>query len=502
MSEKGTNCSFVMDDMDLTFRPTAKNTMETSFSKAEEMSRKHSQANSHAEDQISIQEITESAEDSVEGTENVKVSPLKFFLSMLAIAASVGLGVIGMEIAGYVLHSFFEMLEDPQSLFLPNIITPLIGAKGNIEMTMSSRIGTLIHKNKFRSWKQQLKYSSANIGAVHVQGICVGVLLSCINILINFPKMQNDDMVYSCTIVTLTCAIAPVLISFFLILLSIGLAKFKIDPDTILSPLAALSGDAITVTTMSLIKSLVTLELALTFRFQTIFTIYMLGTLILALIAAFSTKATRKALFPGSASIVIALMISYISGYIFTLSVKRLQAISLVQGLVNGIPGTMGSIYISMLSSHYGTVPKTQMPRKSLAFKYLKNPLKMFSLSPARNVIQTLNSTMFICFLLFSSSSLMFMNMMIEAIKLIEDYILFETWVAIGINAFTLLWIVSFVSVIFAANCWPLDTYLIPLITALGDLLGAVLVYLILNLNGVDAKGFLTTVSYQNLTQI
>uniref|UniRef100_A0A914X1T6 SLC41A/MgtE integral membrane domain-containing protein n=1 Tax=Plectus sambesii TaxID=2011161 RepID=A0A914X1T6_9BILA len=236
------------------------------------------------------------------------------------------------------------------------IVTPLLGMKGNLEMTLGSRLSTQTHLGNMNTRKKRIKLLLTNIALNQTLAIYLSFLASLIAIGITFVNGKEANMdraLILCATAMTTGSLSSFLLDLLMWTVVVVARHTGVNPDNVTTPFAGSLGD------------LASLGFLATFG-----TIYMKAQrdspwLCIAVIAAFflatpfyiwrasQDKATLGVLKHGLWPVVVAMTISTAAGRIFEIAIRRFHdtAIAAFQPLINGIGGNLVSVQASRLST-------------------------------------------------------------------------------------------------------------------------------------------------------
>jgi mgtE-like transporter len=152
---------------------------------------------------------------------------------------------VGEIFAGSVFGSIAEFLE-----FLPGLIVlipAIMGLKGNIDITLGSRLGSAAHMGVISAdnvWNDETKenvIASLILGVI--MAIIAGILAHVTCILLGLPSL---GMVKLIGIALVSGFLAGTILAFFTVGIIMLSFKRGYDPDNITAPLLATTGDIIT----------------------------------------------------------------------------------------------------------------------------------------------------------------------------------------------------------------------------------------------------------------
>ncbi|XP_060537209.1 solute carrier family 41 member 1-like isoform X2 [Cylas formicarius] len=260
----------------------------------------------------------------------------------------------GMVFAGLVLDKIqhWPVFEEISELVI--LIPPLLGLKGNLEMTLASRLSTQANLGHMDTGKQKISIIVGNLSLIQCQAIVVGFLGALVAVIMGAIKSNEVELDHAyilCASSLVTVSIA----SFVLGLITAGVIVFSrhchINPDNVATPIAASLGD---------ITSLTLLSWASTILYDSIGTEDWLAPLIIAgyILAiplwvwiAKRNPLTRDVLFNGWTPVVGAMLISSMGGLILDFMVNRFKGIAVFQPVINGVGGNLVAVQASRIST-------------------------------------------------------------------------------------------------------------------------------------------------------
>jgi mgtE-like transporter len=153
---------------------------------------------------------------------------------------------IGEIFAGRLFGGMSKLLMDHPGLIV--LIPALIGLKGNIDITLGSRLGSAIHLGLISPgnvWNDEMRQ---NVGAAFVltavMTIIAGILAYATSFIIGSDTTDLIQLVIISFTAGMVSGIVLIFITIGIIFISI---KFQLDPDNITAPSLATLGDIITI---------------------------------------------------------------------------------------------------------------------------------------------------------------------------------------------------------------------------------------------------------------
>ena len=290
-----------------------------------------------------------------------------------------GLGMVG---AGLVLDTvqYWPVFLSMPELFI--LVPALIGLKGNLEMTLASRLSTHANLGELDSLQQMVELGSANLALIQVQGVVVGALASLLAITMSWLATQQTLDISRAVVLLASSVITASAASFLLGLVMVGVIgvsrKYNVNPDNVATPIAAALGDLVTLSLLAAVaSSLVNFSTGLVLA---LLSTYLVITPLCAGTAGRNAK-TSSILQYGWTPVLSAMIISSMGGKILNSVITTFPHIALFQPVINGVAGNLVGIQASRLSTDLHRTSKLGTRPAQLSSCNLLNPL--YSFSPA-----------------------------------------------------------------------------------------------------------------------
>lgn len=278
--------------------------------------------------------------------------------TMLSIAFQVfvpfliaGFGTVG---AGLVLDvvQHWDVFKAVSEIFI--LVPALLGLKGNLEMTLASRLSTQANLGHMDTYKEQWKMATGNMALIQCQAIVVGFLASIFAVIMGWIPDGRFSVMHALVLCASSLVTAS-LASFFLGCIMVGVVvisrKCRINPDNVATPIAASLGDLTTLSLLAGISHLLYSKLDSPWVSATVIIIFLLLTPLWVLIAKQNCY-TKEVLYSGWTPVISAMGISSIGGCILDFAVDKFHGIAVFQPVINGVGGNLVAVQASRISTY------------------------------------------------------------------------------------------------------------------------------------------------------
>eukprot|EP00927_Polykrikos_kofoidii_P048111 TRINITY_DN42338_c0_g2_i1.p1 TRINITY_DN42338_c0_g2~~TRINITY_DN42338_c0_g2_i1.p1 ORF type:complete len:469 (-),score=46.63 TRINITY_DN42338_c0_g2_i1:324-1730(-) len=246
------------------------------------------------------------------------------------------------------------------------LVPALLGLKGNLEMTLASRLST--HANMghldggFRDIFAGGRFASilyGNLVAVQCQAIVVGLLASLVAISVNLMSNGSWNSSHALLLASsavVAASVASLLLSVVMITVVIAARHFGLDPDNVASPIAGMLGDLCTLALLATIaEGLWSSRECCGFVQHALLLFYFwLGPL--CSYAASCNEYGASVLKQGWTPVILSMFISSVGGIILKHSVHAFHMLASFAPVMNGAGGNLAAVHTSRLSTkmHHG----------------------------------------------------------------------------------------------------------------------------------------------------
>lgn len=290
-----------------------------------------------------------------------------------------GLGMVG---AGLVLDSvqYWPVFQILPELFI--MVPALIGLKGNLEMTLASRLSTHANLGDLDTLEQTMVMGSANLALIQVQGVVVGALASVIAMLmawlVDLDRVDMERGLIMCASSVVTASAASFILGIVMVIVIAMSRRYSVNPDNVATPIAAALGDLVTLSLLAFVATFLNNHGAAVAIF------ILFGYIIITPFCYDKAKKnpnTSDILYNGWTPVLSAMVISSMGGKILNNVIMKFPDIAVFQPVINGVAGNLVGIQASRISTELHKTAKLGKLPEDITTCNLLNPLSTFSIT-------------------------------------------------------------------------------------------------------------------------
>lgn len=284
--------------------------------------------------------------------EEVVETPLEILVQVFVPFMLAGLGMVA---AGVLLNKAKYLVVFKEIPELMVMVPPLLGLKGNLEMTLACRMSTLANLGNAASRSALLSIAAGNLALIQCQAIVAGLVAAMLAVIKSLATEGCLDWNHVLTLVTsaaLTAELASIVLASVMVLVIVLCQRLRMNPDNVATPVAASLGDVIT---LALLAGFATL-LHVPLQNQQWASGLLLGAVVLLAplwaFLAYRNHYTREVLSQGWLPVLFAIVVSSGGGYILEIASSRYEGLAAYQPVINGVGGNLVAVQASRISTY------------------------------------------------------------------------------------------------------------------------------------------------------
>ncbi|GFU74034.1 solute carrier family 41 member 1 [Trichonephila clavipes] len=263
-----------------------------------------------------------------------------------------GFGTVAAGLLLDIVQNWNVFQEVPEMFVL---VPALLGLKGNLEMTLASRISTLANLGSIDTPREQWRMAFGNVCLLQCQSLVLGLIASVFASVVGWIRegelnVHNILLLSSSSLVTASAA--SFLLGSITIFVVVFSRKININPDNIAAPIAASLGDVVTLALLSFISRFIFARSGQYIWVEAAVLIALLCTIPFWAILSYRNMYTRHVLYSGWIPIISAVVISSGGGYILNFAVARYKEIAACQPVINGVGGNLVAVQACRISTY------------------------------------------------------------------------------------------------------------------------------------------------------
>ncbi|XP_065910900.1 solute carrier family 41 member 1-like [Dysidea avara] len=399
---------------------------------------------------------------------------------LLEVSVPFLLAGFGCVLAGLLLDvvEHWPLFDEVSELYI--VVPALLGLKGNLEMTLASRLSTASNCGELDNSSSRWSIIFGNMSLIQGQALVIAALASCFAVTLNWILEGIVDLMHFLLIAAaslFTASLASGVLGVLIIVIIIVSRYLRINPDNVATPIAASLGDLITLFFLSIISQTLYglrsgdaehIDESGTITVSAIVVVFFLCLIPLWIWLAYKNEHTKSVLYEGWTPVITAMLISSLGGLILDCTVSQFKGFAIYSPVINGVGGNLVAVQASRLSTSLHQVGAPGDVPTDPEHQYHGLLATFFSNGPHAKTARLLvimvvpGSLIFLCVIAalnggHTSLTLMFVTFY-EIAAVLQVVVLLTV----------AYWLVHF---LWKRSCDP-DNFAIPYLTAFGDLLG------------------------------
>ncbi|XP_046340070.2 solute carrier family 41 member 1-like [Haliotis rufescens] len=263
-----------------------------------------------------------------------------------------GFGTVG---AGMVLDivQHWEVFRKVSEVFI--LVPSLLGLKGNLEMTLASRLSTQANLGNMEKRSEKLKMIGGNMALVQAQAIVVGFLASMAAMVFGWIPEGKFDIQHGlllCASSIFTASVASLILGAIMVGVVLMSRKLRINPDNVATPIAASLGDLTTLSLLAGVSTLLYEAIGKQHWLAPTIIVFFLLLIPLWVVICIKNRYVNDVIYSGWLPVVSAMTISSFGGLILDYTVSTYDGIAVFQPVINGVGGNLVAVQASRISTY------------------------------------------------------------------------------------------------------------------------------------------------------
>ena len=262
---------------------------------------------------------------------------------------------LGMVAAGKVLAVVQHWTVFLQIAELFILVPALLGLKGNLEMTLASRLSTAANLGRMDSRADCLSLVGSNLALIQCQAILIGFLASLTGLGLGYFKngiLNLNHGLLMCASSVVTASLASFALAVVMVVVIVAARRCRCNPDNIATPIAASLGDVVTLGLLAWISNILYFDYTDGgYKAQVIIGGYFL-ILPIFIALAYNNEHVSEVLRVGWTPVLMAMLIASGGGFVLEMAVEHFKGVTLFAPVMNGSGGDLVGIQASRMTTY------------------------------------------------------------------------------------------------------------------------------------------------------
>ncbi|GFU05460.1 solute carrier family 41 member 1 [Nephila pilipes] len=260
--------------------------------------------------------------------------------------------LLSHQLAIVKLNHGWTVFQNVTELFI--LVPTLLGLKGNLEMTLASRVSTQANLGNLDSMKQKWQMSWGNMALIQCQATVMGFLAAAFATTMSIANngFSLSNALLLCASSLFTAVLASLILGSITLAVVILSHKFNINPDNVATPIAASLGDVTTLGILAAISSYL-YKIKENYIPPSIIIGIFIFLIPVWIYLSYKNPFVRQVLYSGWIPVIMALIITSAGGYILEFSVSQFKGFAIFQPVINGVAGNLVAVQASRISTYF-----------------------------------------------------------------------------------------------------------------------------------------------------
>lgn len=286
--------------------------------------------------------------------QKLEAEPESMFSTGMQILFPFLLAGCGMVAAGLVLDMVtdWDVFVHVTEIFI--LVPALLGLKGNLEMTLASRLSTHASLGELDSISSGSAIIVGNLALIQCQGIVVGFLASVVAMVMSYATGDDvslDHWILMCAASMLTASLASFVLACVMVGVVVASRFVGCNPDNVAAPIAASLGDITTLSLLAYFAERLWQMPGLHYEIGIVCVYCLIVAPLCGWMASRETNAAQV-LAHGWTPVLASMVISSTGGLVMAKFEDRFPRMAAFQPVMNGAGGNLVAVQASRIGTH------------------------------------------------------------------------------------------------------------------------------------------------------